>query len=104
MIGVVVDRQSHLVIALVHEVVSSSTVEIVGSFAAIRGVDPDLAEVLLFEDLNIEVGKVLPEGLIPVAPPLSDVEQLRMENADLTLRLADVELALADVFAAGGGA
>ncbi|MNC24911.1 hypothetical protein D3C81_498700 [compost metagenome] len=91
MIGVVVDKQSHLVIAVIHDVASSSNTEIVGENATSRGVDPSLAEILLFDHLEIKAGEVLPEGSIPITPPLSEVEQLQADNAALLLELAQVQ-------------
>ncbi|MNN49621.1 hypothetical protein D3C81_1641570 [compost metagenome] len=91
MIGVVVDKQSRLVIALIHDVISSSTTEIVGENAVSRGVDPNQAEILIFDGLDIKVGEVLPEGSNPITPPISDVEQLRMDNASMLLELVQIQ-------------
>lgn len=52
---------------------------------------------------NLSSGAIYSEEVPPAPPAPEDrIQQLEAENADLTARLGDIELALADIFAGGG--
>lgn len=90
--GVVVDKVSRKIIAIIHNPISSSDTEIIGAESSVRGIDRNAADIHFYNKFDAAMGDELAEGLIEVNPPgLTEIEQLQVDNAGLMLELAQTQ-------------